>query len=183
MPKKIKNSTTPQNNAVPDMRVVYKTLYDNKNFMVDFSFADAFKSCTCGNFSNMLEDQVAFINQFRIIIECINVLTDRTTEEVFRDFRHCHKVTHAQKTAKVKEVITYNLKRAQKSDDYCEQLLGGEDFYQIGLHGTVRLYGLLHGNIFSVYLIDYYHDIYYNEHYNERNKQQCKFCPMNTPLG
>lgn len=143
----------------------------------------AFISCECGDFSNLLMNEIDFIQHFRDIITCISVLSTRCTMDVFNsgEYRHCHKVAEG-KIAKINQIINTVLGKLNKDESYYNQVIGGEDFFQIGLTSDSRLYGTIQGNVFRVYVIDYYHDLYYDQRKNVRNRKLCKFCPKTTQI-
>lgn len=181
MSKKVKNNITPKSVGVT-AGDINSELYKNRNLVVDFSFEGAFVSCTCGDFSNLLLDQNDFIKHFRGILDSVIVLSTHKPSYVFSGaFRHCHKLSDvkANEVAKIAQTVLRNM---DKPKNFYEQLLGGEDLYQIGLYEDNRLFGTLQGNVFRVYVIDYFHDLYFDERRNERNRQQCKFCPKTADI-
>ena len=180
--KKILNNV-----AVPDKTIylsdIDSHLYKNRPFVVDFSFEGAFLSFEYGGFSNYLIDKKDFINRHRKIMTDINKLSDHNLEEIMngKGYRHCHPLD-SRDTEKAGSIIKQLFHILNKDDKTYEQLLGGEKIYQIGWESEVRLYGTIHGNIFRVYFIDYYHDFNYDQRRNNRNKKLCKFCPTKSEL-
>ena len=63
-----------------------------------------------------------------------------------------------------------------------EQIIGGEEIYQIGLESEIRMFGTINGNIFKVYFIDYHHDFEYDERRTTRNKKGNNFCAITSSL-
>jgi len=177
------NNSTKPNNKVRTIPIddIDSHLYKNKNMVVDFSFEGAFASCKCGDFNNFLKDNQAFIEKFRMIIEDIHNLSQNPINKIMSDkgYRHCHKSNYEQKAANVIKVIFSVIGKDENSFD---QIVGGEDIYQIGFQSEIRLFGTVMGNVFRVCFIDYYHDFEFDERRNDRNKKYCNFCAVNSEI-
>lgn len=176
MSKKIKNTNSPKPTAM-SAEDINRILYKEKELIIDFSYEGAFVSCKCGDFNNFLLNQNDFIIHFRNIMNTVNQLSGKKTADIFNgSYRHCHKIDSDEKETSL-NIIKCVLSKLGKDDSYYEQIIGGEELYQIGLNSEDRLYGIIQGNIFRVYFIDYYHDLYFDKRRNERNKKYCDFCP------
>ena len=184
MGKKIRNSISPNkkvNNTNIDIENLDSHLYKNYNMVIDFSFEGAFVSCKQGDFNNYLQSDKEFIHKFREMMIDVHNLSQKTPNIIFNggEYRHCHR---AKREELVTDIIKKIFKTIGKEDNYFEQEVGGETIYQIGLQSAVRLFGVIKGNTFRVYFIDYYHDFEFDQTKNERNKKSCKFCAINSDL-
>lgn len=183
MAAKIKNPISPNkkvNNTI-EIEKLDSYLYNNYNMVIDFSFEGVFVSCSQGTFDNYLQNQKEFIQKFRSMIQDVQKLSQKKPSTVFNggEYRHCHK---AKKEQLATSIIKKVFEKIEKGDSYYEQEIGGEEIFQIGLQSEVRLFGVIRGNIFRVYFIDYYHDYEFDETKNKRNTKNCKFCAMTFPL-
>ena len=183
MGKKIKNTVSPSkkvSNTI-DLEKLNTHLYTNYNMVIDFSFEGAFVSCKQGDFNNYLQSDKEFIQKFRGMMMDIQNLSKKKPNEIFNggEYRHCHRAKHEELAA---DIIKNIFIKIGKSDANFEQEIGGETISQIGLQSEVRLFGVIKGNVFRVYFIDYYHDFEFDQRKNERNKKNCKFCAMSSSL-
>lgn len=183
MGKKIKNPISPNkkvNNTI-ELEDLDSHLYKNYNMVIDFSFEGVFVSCKQGTFSNYLQSDKAFIQKFRDMMTDVQNLSQKKPKIIFNsgNYRHCHKTKREELAT---DIIKSIFKKIGKEDNSFEQEVGGEPIYQIGLQSEVRLFGVIRGNIFRVYFIDYYHDLEFDQTRNERNKKNCKFCAIFSTL-
>lgn len=183
MSNNIKNPISPNKRVknTIDLEKLDSHLYNNYNMVIDFSFEGAFVSCKQGDFNNYLQSSKEFIQKFRNVMIDVQNLSQKKASIIFSsgDYRHCHK-TKSEEFAI--DIIKNIFNKIGKGDNCFEQEVGGESIYQIGLQSEVRLFGVIKGNIFRVYFIDYYHDFEYNQTKNVRNKKNCKFCAINSNL-
>lgn len=183
MGKRIKNSVSPNkevNNTI-DLKNLDSHLYNNYNMVIDFSFEGAFVSCKQGEFNNYLQSNKEFVQKFRGMMVDVQNLSQKKPNIIFNggEYRHCHR---AKKEELATDVIKKIFGKIGKDDNYFEQEIGGEAIYQIGLQSEVRLFGVIRGNIFRVYFIDYYHDFEFDQTKNVRNRKNCRFCAINSVL-
>lgn len=183
MGKKIKNSVSPNKavNNIIDLANLDSHLYNNYNMVIDFSFEGAFVSCKQGAFNNYLQSDKEFMQKFRGMMTDVQNLSQKKPHIIFNggEYRHCHKVKKEELAA---DIIKKIFEKIGKEDNYFEQEVEGEPIYQIGLQSEVRLFGVIRGNIFRVYFIDYYHDFEFDQTKNGRNRKNCKFCAINSVL-
>lgn len=179
---KIKNTTTP-NLKVEHIPIndINSHLYKNQKMVVDFSFEGVFVSCKTGDFDNYLKDNQEFILKFRDMVQDVYNLSQKTICQLMTDrgFSHCHPVSDEGKALNVIKSIFDML---GKNTNAFDQVVGGENIYQIGLQSPIRIFGTVDGNVFRAYFIDYHHDFEYDQRRNERNKKLCKFCVINSEL-
>lgn len=183
MGKKIRNTICPSKKVknTIELEKLDSHLYNNHNLVIDFSFEGSFISCKQGKFNNYLQNPKDFIQKFRAMMIDVQNLSQKTPAVIFNggEYRHCHIAKHEQLAINIiKEIFS----KIREDDNCFEQEIGGESIYQIGLQSEIRLFGVIRGNIFRVYFIDYYHDFEYNQTKNERNKKNCKFCVINSTL-
>ena len=155
--------------------------YLTKPVVFDLSFEGAFISIESNNFNNYLRNSDDFIVQFRKVMKNIQNLSTKTMYELIngKEYNHCHKV---QNEENVIIILKRVFKKINKSESEFEQELGSEGIYQLGLQSGVRLFGIIKGNIFRVYLIDYFHDCSFDQRRNQRNKKHYDFCPIISPI-
>lgn len=181
--KKVRNSIDPNKKVknIIELGELDSYLYTNYNMIVDFSFAGVFVSCKQGNFNNYLQNDKEFMQKFRNMIIDIQNLSQKTPSRIFNggEYRHCHKTKNENFAM---DIIKNIFHKIGNDDVNFEQEVGGEEIYQIGLQSEIRLFGIIRGNIFRVYFIDYYHDFEFNQTKNERNKKNCRFCAMSSNL-
>lgn len=183
MGKKIKNPIKPNrkvNNPI-DLKNLDSHLYNNYNMVIDFSFEGAFISCKQGDFNNYLQSDKEFIQKFRDMMVDVQNLSQKKPNKIFNsgEYRHCHKTKNEEFAVNIIKNIFCKI---EKTDSEFEQEVGGESIYQIGLQSEIRLFGIIRGNVFRVYFIDYYHDFEFNQTKNGRNKKNCKFCAISSIL-
>lgn len=183
MRKKIKNSFTPDkkvDNTI-DSRSLDFYLYNNSNLIIDFSFEGAFVSCKQGDFNNYLQNNNEFIQKFRKMMNDVQKLSQKEPNAIFNsgEYRHCHKTKKEQSAAGIIKKIFQII---GKDDNCFNQEIEGEDIYQIGLQSEIRLFGIIKGNVFRVYFIDYCHDFAFDQAKNARNRKNCKFCAIKSSL-
>lgn len=181
--KKVINLENPTN-KIPQIDTkdsLSNYLYNNMNVVIDFSYDTAFLSCHTTDMDNYLKDEFEFINKFREIVSNVQKLSEKTLQTLIngKEYRHCHKVSWSPKAQDILKKLHRELER---TEEY-EQVFEGEEFFQFGLLGAVRFYGIIKANIFYVAFIDYYHSFDYDERYNERNTKQYSFCPMTSELS
>ena len=148
-------------------------LYKNQNALFDFSYPYALCSGKTNQFNNYLRDLDDFAEKLKGIILNINKLSSFTLEHLMikKRFRHCHKIDDIHQTiAKnaIKEII--QMHRPQDSDIYYSQNIEEEVLYQTGFETGIRFVGIVDGNVFKIFLIDFYHDLYPDERQNSRSK-------------
>lgn len=181
---KIKNNQKPSGAVANNILIdhIDSHLYMNNNLVVDFSFEGAFISCKMSDFNNYLKDSNEFISKIREMMVDIQKLSQNSLNCLFLggSFRHCHKTKDEAKALVIIKEIFNQLGRDEK---YYEQLIDGEEIFQMGLQSEIRIFGTIKGNIFKAYFIDYHHDFEYNQQYNIRNKKMYKFCPIKTELN
>lgn len=183
MSKRIKNTVSPNkkvSNTI-ELEKLDSHLYISYNMVIDFSFEGAFVSCKQGDFNNYLQNEKEFIQKFRDMMADVQNLSQKTPSKIFNggEYRHCHKTKNEEFAI---DIIRNIFDKIGKGDNDFEQEVGGESIYQIGLQSEIRLFGVIKGNVFRVYFIDYYHDFEYNQTKNERNKKNCKFCAISSDL-
>lgn len=156
-------------------------LYKNKKLVIDFSFEGAFVSCKKGEFNNFLKDNNEFIEKLRYVMSDIQKLSEKLLSELIAggEYSHCHKTKNEEKAIDIiKEIFNVI---GKKEKDF-EQVIGGEEIFQLGLQSEIRLFGTISGNMFRVYFVDYYHDFEFDKRRNTRNKKYCDFCAVNSKL-
>lgn len=183
MSKRVKNPISPSkkvSNAI-DLEKLDTHLYKNYNMVIDFSFGGAFISCKQGDFNNYLQDKEEFMQKFRAMMLDVQNLSQKKPNEIFNggEYRHCHRAKYEELAV---DIVKNIFSKIGKSDANFEQEIGGETISQIGLQSEVRLFGVIKGNVFRVYFIDYHHDFEFNQTKNARNKKNCKFCAINGLL-
>jgi hypothetical protein len=176
----IKNTTTPKGKveSIP-LGDVHTHLFKNHKMIVDFSFEGTFVSCDTGDFNNFLNDEGEFVQKFRLIMQDVQNLSQETLRELIQSkgYRHCHLSDDESKALKIISSICRNI---GKDDSYMEQVIEGEEIFQIGLHSEIRLFGTINGNVFRVYFVDYHHDFEYDQKRNKTNTRYCHFCAMQS---
>lgn len=193
---RIPNTSKSESKQIPVVQIAHldNYLYQNKCVTVDFSLQSAFVSCkrdlqkvrrTNGtwkerSFNNFLSDNDDFIESFRDTLLTVQKLSSHTMFELIKEsnFRHCHKADDQEFAKAITEEI---YKTLNKTDTY-KQNIEEEVIYQIGFQDSIRLYGIVKGNVFKVTFIDYFHTFDYDERYNTRNVKHYKFCPVTTDL-
>lgn len=169
---RIRNTVKPEHvivsNITPD------NSYKSKNVVFDFSSATSFRSTSYGDFNNCLKNANDYIEQFRILMKNIGKLSDYTLSALVNgNHRHCHKIEEDKD--KLARLI---IKKLFSDDKTYEQEIDAEELFQLGCQDGVRVIGIIRGNIFRVYFIDYFHDLYPDGRHNIRNERNYKFCPM-----
>jgi hypothetical protein len=170
---KIKNSISPKN--VVSSPLVPDKSYTSKNVIFDFSSKTAFCSVSYGGFNNYLKNPNDYVEQFRALMRNVGILSDYTLSALINggSHRHCHKIEGD------KEKLARSIIRKLFSDDRAyDQEIDAEELFQLGCQDGVRVIGIIKGNIFRVYFIDYFHDLYPDDRYNIRNVRNYKFCPI-----
>lgn len=111
----------------------------------------------------------------------IQKLSKNSPKDIFNggEYRHCHKVKHE---ALAMDIIKTIFLEIGKTEENFEQIIGGEEIYQIGLESEIRMFGTINGNIFKVYFIDYHHDFEYDERRTTKNKKGNNFCAITSSL-
>ena len=178
--KKIKNTINKQSNVKNTIKIeeIKSYLYKKQNALFDFSYPYALCSGKTNQFNNYLQNLDDFTEKLKDIILNINKLSASTLESLIikGEFRHCHKIDDKHqavaKTA-IKEIIRKH--RPHDSDVYYSQNIEDEDLYQTGLETGIRLVGIIDGNVFKIFLIDFYHDLYSDERQNSRSKSSHHF--------
>ncbi|MBP2032712.1 hypothetical protein J2Z42_001386 [Clostridium algifaecis] len=182
MGKKVKNTKEPSR-KVKNINVedINSYLYKERNLVIDFSFEGAMISCKKGEFNNFLKDNNEFIKKLRYLMSDIQKLSQKSLSELIPagNYPHCHKTKYEQKAM---EVIREIFNIIGKDDSHFEQVIGGEEIFQLGFQSEIRLFGTISANVFRVYFVDYYHDFEFDERRNTRNKKYCVFCPINSEL-
>jgi len=177
----INSPTTRVNNTV-DINKINSHLYLNSRLVIDFSFEGAFISCKCGDFNNFLKDSNEFITKFRSLMSDLQKLSQCSPSSVFSgEYTHCHKVKDKDSHRVIQIIKELFLKTGFNNKSF-DQIVEGEDIYQIGLQSEIRLFGTMNANIFKVYFIDYYHDFNFDQRRNKRNKKICNFCAIKSEL-
>lgn len=164
------------------LREIRRFNFETGNVVFDFSFEGAFVSCKHGSFDNFLHDEAEFAAKFACAEKNIIKLSAFTPKELItnRGFRHCHKVGEEKEPV---EIIRKISKTLMKPEEYAEQIVGGDEIYQLGYENQVRFIGIFEGNIFRVLFVDYHHDLYPDEHRNTRPRQNNTFSLITVADG
>lgn len=152
-------------------------LYKKLPLIVDISFKGAFVSKDVHNFNNYLQNQKSFASEFADMQKLISKLSEHTAYELIRDYKHCHEI-HGKEYDTAQDVIQHIYSHINYSEDVYIQQVKTESLYQLGFEGSIRLIGTLHGNVFRLMFVDWYHSLYYAEKYNKRNLKQYKYSLM-----
>ena len=174
--RKVNNTKNPK--AFVKAVVIPDKSYQNEKAVFDFSFDGAFRSADHGDFNNYLKDEKDFVENFRIVMKNVTLLSRETLNELIisTGYRHCHKLDGKEDDI-AREVIK-RLFGVNRTVAY-EQEIGDDLLFQVGIQDGVRIIGTIKGNIFRVYIIDYFHSLDFNQTKNTRNaKKNYKFCPM-----
>lgn len=152
--------------------------YQDEKAVFDFSFNRAFYSINYGDFNNYLKDEKDFVENFRILMKNVTLLSENTLNDliVSSKYRHCHKLD-GKEDGIAREIIKRSF--GETRTVAYEQEIGDDLLFQVGLQDGVRIIGTIKGNIFRVYIVDYFHSLDFNQTKNSRNaKRNYKFCPM-----
>ena len=146
----------------------------------DFSFNLAYNSVHTNHFDNFLGGEKDFLKHFRDMVIDIHGLSKHTLDQLIHsnNFRHCHKIS-----SEAESIVQEILRELEQQSNDTKQIFDGEEFYQLGLCSEIRFFGIIKGNVFHVCFIDYWHDLEFDQRRNMRNKRNCKFCAINSPLS
>lgn len=175
--RKIKNSIKPKNVVASDL--VPDNSYTSKNVIFDFSSKTAFCSISYGDFNNYLKSANDYVEQFRTLMKNVGILSNYTLAALINggSHKHCHKIEGDR------EKLARSIIRKLFSDDRVyDQEIDAEELFQLGSQDGVRVIGIIKGNIFRVYFIDYFHDLCPDDRRNTRNTRNYKFCPIHGEL-
>lgn len=184
---KQKNKKQVVNNITPETKTIKLTndnevsdyLYKNKPVSIDFSYKTSFCSCEDDQFNNYLRNANDFIFQIRNLSKLLIGLSGKSLSELIppnTTYRHCHQADHQQRAQNI-------IKRLCKNEDYYKQNFENEKIFQLGIADSLRLYGTIKQNIFSVAFIDYFHTYDFDQTLNKRKIESCRFCPMTSDLN
>lgn len=165
-----------------------------QKIVIDFQYEFALCGIKEGDFCNFLRDEKEYIlYNIHIISKMVSEISKKNIEELRTNSNyHTHQIKEQNKREKIKKILKsiimkyYNNSDKKYAEDYIINI-GFEmnDIWQISCPDSkgIRIIGFLHGNIFKVLFIDYFHLIYPDAKNNTKNISKNNFCPINFMKG
>lgn len=156
--------------------------YRGNKLIFDFSYPNWLKGTTYKEFTNMLKNENEFSESMvHIFTKLIPVITENWEQHIKHggsyQFKHCHVV--AEDKIELLEKIVNIIHQKSLLD---EESKNDFKYWQVGIQGGLRMYGVYHSNNNIMYplFVDHHHLIHPSEYHNQKDVSKYAFCAVES---